>query len=427
MLIPQASYSEMKSLIDANSFFVTAELLRNPYLRFQPCVVRSNGDGCIIAANKIAKALPDFKMWMPVFMQKELLELHNVIQFSPNFELYVDLSRRMMDIIDEFLRRLMKYSIDECFGYVPIGVDYRLWAMQLYEILLKELGIRTGVGVAPTLTLCKVANHIAKKFPVLNGCYVIDNEEKRIKALKWLLIADVWGIGMQLAMKLNEIKVYTAYDFTQIPDAWVQKHMGVVGLRMKFELLGVSCLQLKDLDKEKKEIGTAKQFGQDLDDFDTIREVTANYTIYVAQKLRNQYSLAKTINIFLATNPHSNRPQHNAGIDIRLPYPCSATGTLLKYATKGLEKVFKSGYKFRRVGVSLRNLVPDKGTQGNLFVPINEKLITSQKAVDFINFKYGIDKVTNATAGFNKNEWETRFDNRSPRFTTRLEEIETMR
>lgn len=415
----------MYVLIDGNSFFVSCELVRCPYYKDRPVVVRSNGDGCIIAANKIAKALPGFEMWKPVFKQKEILEKYKVIQFSPNFELYVDTSRKMMATIRDFLPNLQVYSIDECFCEFNIqGADYKEYADKIRHTVYKHVGIPTGIGIAPTITLTKVANHIAKKFThILNGVYVIDTEEKRIKALKWLDISDVWGIGKKHALRLRSVNVNTAYDFTQLPDNWIRKYMSVVGLRMKHELLGVSCLSLEEINPPKKEIGTAKQFGKMLSDYDTIREVTANYVTYCAEKLRRQKSLSNAILLFLATNPFNEREeQYYPSMVMTLPYSTSETSVLIKYATKALNMIFKEGLKYRRVGISLIGIVPDDTIQGNLFVPNNPKNNVIQKVIDTINFKYGIDTVRSATAGYSRNEWETRFDNRSPRFTTRLNE-----
>lgn len=416
----------MFALVDINGAFVSMEMVFRPADRNRPAVVLSNGDGCIIAANKIAKNLPGFEMYAPAFQMEELLKKHNVLRFSPNFELYVDMSRRFIKELSFFTDKVEMYSIDEAF--LDLGfkqMDLTAYGQTIRKTILKNLDLPVGIGIAPTKSLCKVASRIAKKFVEhTNNVHVIDTEEKRIKALKWIKIGDVWGIGRQFAKKLISIGVENAYQFTELPDNWVLKNMTVVGLRLKHELEGKPCLGLEEIKDPKKEIGTAKAFGSPIADYDLVREATCSYIEYCAGKLRRQNSVASAILVYLETNRFRQQDEQyfNRTI-VTLPVASSDSSYLIKNATEGLDRIFKHGLKYKRVGVSLMGLFPDNCVQGNLFVetkPLNNQLM---KTIDALNLKYEQGAVRIASSGYNKQHWESKAALRSPRYTTRLNEI----
>ena len=245
----------MVALIDCNSFYASCEQVFRPDLWGKPVVVLSNNDGCVIAANREAKALTEIPMFEPLFKIREQLKTHKVNVFSSNYAFYGEMSQRVMNILHQFSPHVEVYSIDESFINVKgiISTDLTTYAAQIRDRVYRYTGLPVGVGIAPTKVLAKTANRIAKKFPKqLNIVYVIDTEEKRIKALKWLKVEDVWGIGRQHAKRLKAIGVHTAYDFTQLPAAWVRKHMTVVGLRIWDELNGRPRLGIQELPKRKK-------------------------------------------------------------------------------------------------------------------------------------------------------------------------------
>ena len=416
----------MFALVDINGAFVSMEYVFRPGDRNKPGVVLSNGDGCIIAANKIAKSLPGFEMYKPAFEMEEVLKKYNVLRFSPNFELYVDMSRRFIDELKFFTDKVEMYSIDEAFLDMDfLKVDYTEYGHTIRKAILKNLDLPVGIGIAETKALCKVASKVAKKFiERTNGVYAIDTEEKRIKALKWLKIEDVWGIGRRYAKKLQAMGIKTAYQFTELTDSWVLRNMTVVGLRLKHELQGISCLSLSEVHEPKKEIGTAKSFGSMLSDYDLIKEACSSYTEYCAGKLRRQDSVASAIVVGLETNPFRTQDtQYFKRTVVTLPVPSSDTAFLIKHAIEGLERIFRPNLKYKRVSVSLVGIFPDNNVQGNLFVETNPKTIKLQKAVDFLNMKYEQGTVRLAASGYNRQHWESKAALRSPRYTTRLKEI----
>ncbi len=416
----------MYALVDINGAFVAMEMIFRPADRNKPAVVLSNGDGCIIAGNKIAKSLPGFEMYAPAYQMEEVLKRNNVLRFSPNFELYVDISRRFITELSFFSDKVEMYSIDEAFLDLDIkDVDLLNYGYTIKNTVLKNLDLPVGIGIAPTKALCKVASRIAKKFVErTNNVYVIDSEEKRIKALKWLKIGDVWGIGRQHANRLLNIGVKNAYEFTQLTDSWVRKHMSVVGLRLKQELLGIACLELNEVQEPKKEIGTAKSFGSLLSDYNLIREACCSYIDYCAGKLRRQKSVASAILIHLETNSFRTQDEqyYNRTV-VTLPVATSDTSFLIKYGCEGLDRIFKEGLKYKRVGVSLIGLYPDNNVQGNLFTMPNPNTKNLQKVIDKLNIKYEQNTVRIASCGYNRQHWESKAEIRSPRYSTRLNEI----
>lgn len=416
----------MYALVDINGAFVSMEYVFLPGARNEAGVVLSNGDGCIIAANRIAKDLPGFEMYSPEFQMREILDRYKVRRFSPNFELYVDMSRRFISELQYFSDRVEMYSIDEAFLdlYFTI-IDYKEYGHTIRKAILKNLDLPVGVGIAATKTLCKVASKIAKKFIHLtDGVHVIDTEERRIKALKWLPIEDVWGIGRQFAKKLISMGIKKAYDFTLLPDNWIRKYMSVVGLRLKEELLGIACNDITEILEVKKEIGTATAFGNLMTDYELIKEALCTKTDYLAGKLRRQESVASAIRVFLQTNSFSyNDEQYSNGIAVTLDVASSDTNYLIRNAISGLDRIFKPNLRYKRVGVSLIGLFPDNCVQQNLFVNVNQNHTAIQKVVDKLNMKYEQGTVKMASCGYNRSVWDTKAAIRSPRYTTRIREV----
>jgi len=246
----------MYALVDCNSFYASCEQIFRPDLAAKPVVVLSNNDGCIVAANREAKAMTELPMWQPIFKYEKLLKELQINVFSSNYPLYADISNRVMKTLESFSPEIEIYSIDEAFLKLD-GYDYydlTNYAIKIKKTVYQHVGMPVGVGIAATKTLAKVANHISKKFRHrLENVYVIDTEEKRIKALKWLDIGSVWGIGRALKKRLKMQGVHTAYAFTELSDSLVRKEMGVVGLRLKHELEGKSCIALEEVRPKKRQ------------------------------------------------------------------------------------------------------------------------------------------------------------------------------
>jgi len=418
----------MFALIDCNNFYASCERVFNPSLNGKPVVVLSNNDGCVIARSNEAKDL-GIPMGAPAFKFKELMESGKVHVFSSNFALYGDMSNRVMSILGTFCPNMEIYSIDEAFldfnGFElhdleAIGVEMR-------KRVLQWTGIPVSVGFAPTKALAKVANRIAKKFTArTGGVYKIETEEQRIKALKWLKIEDVWGIGRRHARRLQEMNVLTAYQFTQLSDRWVRDMMTVVGLRLKHDLEGKPTLQLEDV-KDKKNIATTRTFDHNYSDLALIKERVASFAVSCAEKLRRQHSCCNSIMVFIHTNGfREDQPQYSKNIVIKLPFATNSSIELVKFAVMGLERIFVKGYGYKKAGVIVSDFTPEDNQQLNLFDNRNVKHIAVMKAVDKINQSFGQQKIRLAAQDMGR-VWKMNQERLSPRYTTNLNEIITVK
>ena len=418
----------MFALIDCNNFYASCERVFNPSLNGKPVVVLSNNDGCVIARSNEAKAL-GVPMGAPAFKFKDLMESGEVHVFSSNFALYGDMSNRVMTILGSFCPNMEIYSIDEAFlDFSGFELhDLEAIGFEMRKRVLQWTGIPVSVGFAPTKALAKVANRIAKKFTErTGGVYKIETEEQRIKALKWLKIEDVWGIGRRHARRLQEMSVLTAYQFTQLTDRWVRDMMTVVGLRLKHDLEGKPTLQLEDV-KDKKNIATTRTFDHNYSDLALIKERVASFAVSCAEKLRRQRSCCNSVMVFIHTNGfREDQPQYSKNIVIKLPYATNSSIELVKFAVMGLERIFVKGYGYKKAGVIVGDFTPEDNQQLNLFDNRNVKHIAVMKAVDKINQSFGQQKVRLAAQDTGR-VWKMNQERLSPRYTTNLNEIITVK
>lgn len=416
----------MIAMIDCNSFYASCEQVFRPDLWGKPVVVLSNNDGCIIAANKEAKMITDIPLFAPVYKIKHVLRANNVHLFSSNYTLYGEMSQRVMNILETFAPNVEVYSIDEAFIDVS-GMDYKdleMYGHQIKETIYRQTGLPVGVGIAPTKALAKLANRISKKVATYNHVYVIDSHEKRIQSLQWAKTKDVWGLGKNYVKKLDNIGVFSAYQFTELPLAWVRKEMTVIGERLWKELRGVSCMELTTFPKPKKAIGTAKSFGQKLEDLERIEEASAYYIMEVSEVLRAQKSCATYLQVYVTTNYHSNKDkQYENSVTVTLPVPTNDTFTLIRAARKALRLIYKSGYRYKKVAVNLTGLIPQDYVQGNLFFSNDDRFKNIANLLDKMNHKFGKAKVVSAMIGTRIEEWELIKNERSQRYTTKWQEL----
>ena len=413
----------MFALVDCNNFYASCERLFQPSLKGKPIVVLSNNDGCVIArSNEVKKYVP---MGAVAYKYKTIFKQNNVQVFSSNFALYGDLSNRVMNNLRMFTPDIEIYSIDEAFLKFEGFEAYNLqqYGVTIKDTVNKNVGIPVSIGFAPTKALCKVANRIAKKFPVkTNGSYVIDTEEKRIKALKWLAIDDVWGIGRKIATKLKAIGVHTAFEFTQLHDGYVRRHFSVVGLRLKHELEGKPRLDIEEV-ASKKSIATTRSFKKDITDINELRERISTYAVLCAEKLRAQKSDCNLITVFILTNRFDkSKPQYYKSITITLPYASSSSITLSKYATQALLAIYKKGYHFKKGGVIINGLTSQNSKQVNLFANENPKHLNLMKAIDTINSNLGVSKIKLGSQDLGRT-WKMRQERLSKRYTTNWNEL----
>lgn len=414
----------MFALIDCNNFYASCERVFRPDLNGKPIVVLSNNDGCVIARSNEAKAL-GIAMGTPAFKNKYLFEKHKVHVFSTNFPLYGDMSDRVMSILSEYSPDMEIYSIDEAFLKLE-GFEYfdlQKYAEEISRKVYKWTGIPISIGIAPTKSLSKVANRVAKKFPErTNSVYIIDNDSKREKALRWLKIEDVWGIGRRHAKRLNNQNVFTAYQFTQLPDYWVKKNMSVVGLRLKNDLLGTPNLEL-EAPQLKKSISTTRTFEKSYTEFEEIKERVSSFAVACAEKLRKQQSCANEIMVFIHTNKHKDDElQYSSSIVLKLPFATNSSIELSKFATKALQYIFKLGFRYKKAGVVVQKFSSAKVYQTKIFDSKNLKHIPLMQAVDRINTEFGQQKVRLASQDM-KRIWKMKQEQLSPRYTTNIDEI----
>jgi DNA polymerase V len=413
----------MYALVDCNNFYASCERAFNPKLIGKPVVVLSNNDGCVIARSNEAKSY--VPMGAVAFKFKKVFQENNINVFSSNYALYGDMSNRVMNILSTYTPDIEIYSIDEAFmqfkGFendklVPYGLDIKNKVFQYTKIPI-------SIGIAPTKALSKVANKIAKKFPEKTaGVYSIDSEEKRIKALKWLPIEEVWGIGRKISKKLQAIYVKTAYDFTQLPDAFVRKEFSVVGLRLKHELEGKSTLSLEQV-RRKKNIATTRSFSKNILELEELKERVSTFAASCAHKLRKQGSVCQAMLVFVHTNGHRKElPQYSRNIVVKLPYPSHSDITLSKYAIKGLELIYKEGFAYKKAGVIVMDLVPENEIQHNLFMNENPKHKELMQTIDQLNQSLGTKKIKLARQNIQKT-WVMRQEKLSPRYTTSWNEL----
>ena len=415
----------MFALIDCNNFYVSCERVFNPKLNKKPVVVLSNNDGCAISRSDEAKAL-GIPMGAPAFKYEKVFQKNNVKVFSSNFPLYGDMSSRVMSILSKFTPNIEIYSIDEAFlkfdGFE--NYDLQSYCEEIKKTVEKWTGIPISVGIAPTKALAKVSNRIAKKFPnQTKGVYLINSEEKRIKALKWLNIGDVWGIGFRHAKRLKNIKINTAYNFINLQDGWVRKNMSVVGLRLKKELEGKSVLDLEEVRSPKKAIATTRSFEGTITDYEKIKERISTFAICCAEKLRTQNSNCNSIYVFVRSNKfQKNKPQYRNGILMTIPFSTNSNIIISKYAVEGLKKIFREGINYKKAGAIVMGLDSSENHQLNLFENEDPKHKYLMKTIDYIQKKEGQSKIKLASQDLKK-RWKMKQEKLSPNYTCRFNDI----
>lgn len=418
----------MYALVDCNNFYASCERVFQPKFNGKPIAILSNNDGCVISRSNEAKAV-GVPMGAPAFMIKDLVREKGVKLFSSNYPLYGDLSNRVMCILAQFTPNVEIYSIDEAFlNFDGLAVsDYHDYGLQMKKRIQKWVGIPVCIGFAETKALSKVANKIAKEFQDrTKGIYVIDTDEKRLKALKWTKIEDVWGIGYRTIKKVKLRKINTAFDFIQPQhEAWIKKEMGVVGMRLKYELEGKSVLDLEPIVDQKKSISTTRSFPKQISDFDLLRERVATFAAVCAEKLRKQHSFCHTIIVMLVIDKHVVKSsKYYFNMAITLPYATNSTLTISHTAIEILKKLYEGneGIKFKKAGVILTELTDEDKKQFQLFEEENPKHLVLMKVIDSLNNKIGDKKVKLATQNLNLT-WDMNQNFLSPKYTTDFKKI----
>lgn len=421
----------MKAIVDCNSFYCSCEQVFRPDLKRKPVVVLSNNDGCIIARNAEAKQL-GIGQAGPFFKERPLIEEHNVTLFSSNYNLYGDMSRRVMEVLKHFVgaENVEVYSVDEAFLSVDhfSSAQLQTLAEDILSTTKQWTGIPTSIGIGPTKTLSKVANRLAKKNRnTTHGIVILDTEEKMITALQQTPVGDIWGIGRRYADKLLMLGVETAWDVRNLSEGWARQHLGgVVGVRLVKELRGEPALFMQEALTKKKMIATTRMFGEAITQLSDIKEAVATYAGRTAEKLRRQKSAASVVSVFLVPQEKIESPHFQHGPTVStytiLPQPTSLTHELIKAATTMATSLFQEGKRYKKAGVIVSSLVPDNAIQANLFEEGKSIGRFLMDMVDNINFSMRGDVVKFAASGVTRN-WKMRQQQLSPRYTMRWDEL----
>ena len=388
----------MYGIIDCDNCYVSCERVFRPDLKDKPVVVLSNNDGCVVARSNEAKKM-GIKAGTPYFQLAEQFPNQKIVVFSSNYELYGELTSRVVSIISKETPAYFRYSIDECFVYLDgmEHMDLKAWGEELHKKIKRNVGMPVSIGLAPNKTLAKMASHFAKKYQGYRHCCMIDSDEKRIKALKLYPIDEVWGIGRRYAARLEALGVKTAYDFAEHSQTWVKATFNNIVIERTWrELNGEDCVPNEEMAK-KKSICTSRSFNGMITDLDGLRTHVSNYAARCAEKLRQQGTVASIVGVFLNTNAfREDLPQYWNFQEMRLTTPSSSTVTIVKAANEVLLKLYRQGYHYKKAGVIVMGIGPNSPIQPDLFdynAEQFEKMKRLDAVIDRINKVNGTETI----------------------------------
>jgi DNA polymerase V len=407
------------ALADCNNFYVSCERVFRPFLDNKPVIVLSNNDGCAIARSNEAKSL-GIGMGSPYHQIRGLCQKNNVRVYSSNYELYGDMSRRVVSALGQFTSQIEVYSIDESFLYLSETKDPLEIAKTMRTKVLQWTGIPISVGLGPTKTLAKLANRLAKKNR--SGCLTVSQDDYELIAS--VEIEDVWGVGRRLGHKLRGVGVSNALNLMRASSKAVRKLGGVVLERTQKELQGWQCLELEQCPQPKKNVCCSRAFGQPITSLNQIEEAVANHSFRGVQKIRKQQSLACGLQAFIKTNPFRvNTPQYSNAGYIGFDEPTDEPMQIISTAKNIIQSIYRKGYQYHKAGIMLLNLQPKALQQGLLFPPKQQsKRKQLLEAIEEIRSAYGPESAFLAAQGIQR-KWEMKRNYRSPRYTTNWQEI----
>lgn len=413
----------MYGLCDCNNFFVSCERVFRPDLNGKPVVVLSNNDGCIIARSNEAKAA-GIKMGQPLYQAQPLISRYDITIFSTNFTLYGDMSHRVMTTLRSLVPSTEVYSIDEAFFDLH-GISEPLdeYGRHVGGVIRRNTGIPVSIGIAPTKTLAKIASKLAKKYPKLHGCCYMHRPQDIEKVLSTFPLRDIWGIGRRYGRMFDSMGITTARQFVQLPKEWIQKRMGVTGLKTWNELHGIACIDFDDLPPQKQQITISRSFPHEVYELETLEKIVAEFASMCAEKLRKQKSVCREVRTFIYTNRHrDDQPQrYETGLSV-LPEPTSCTPDIVKSARKALHQIYCNGYGYKKAGVILSDITPASEIQRSLFSPVDHgKQARLMEAMDRMNRTFGKGKIVVAAQG--TEPFRMNREHLSPRYTTDWKEL----
>ncbi|MBM7072424.1 Y-family DNA polymerase [Shewanella sp. 202IG2-18] len=417
----------MFALVDANAFYCSAEAVFRPDWRHKPIIVLSNNDGCIVAANRLAKEA-GIKKFIPYFQAKRLCEQKGVIVCSSNYELYADLSAKMMQIIGRFAPEQHIYSIDETFLSFHRSAmtipDLQAHGLLIRKAVWKETRLPVCVGIAPTLTLTKLANHQAKRNKQSQGVCVLDSDSAIHAALKATPVEDVWGIGRKISSKLKLMGIETAYDLARMPPKLARKQFSIEIERTVRELNGQACKQWDEARADKKQIFSTRSMGNRITCQHQLQQALCKHVGIAAAKARKQQSGCTQVLVFAANSPHDDNPKQFKRI-VRFARPTNCTLEISKAVSLAIPELFADGVRYYRVGVGMLDLTDMRHQQFDLFTPQKSKP-ELMHTIDKLNHRYGSDTVFVSAQG-TQVKWSMRRDLLTPQYTTDWRSVPVIR
>jgi len=418
------------AISDSANFYVSAERIFDPSLKNVPVIVLSNNDGCAVARSDKAKAL-GIKMGEPLHLIKVKVDAHGIRVFSSNYTLYGDISRRIVEVYEDFTPNVEIYSIDECFLDFTGFQDRTAHARVMRSEVLRRIGVPVRVGIASSKTLAKCANDVAKKNPIFKGVLDMMDETLADFVLSMVPVGDIWGVGHKTQKKLQDVGIHTAAELRDMPIRQARALGTVVLERTVLELQGEPCLSFDEVEPQRKGMAVTRSSGTPMTDFETLFQAITAHATRAAEKLRNHGLVAGTLTVFFHTTPHRlDRPQYSGSRSTRLMPMSSDTFDLIAAARRCAQAAWpkepRREYGFTKAGVLLDDLVKFEDRPSTLFDAAKPKSAALMAALDHVNDRFGKKTVVLASEGM-KRPWQLRSDHRSPRYTTRLAELPVVR
>ncbi|HDH1515727.1 TPA: Y-family DNA polymerase [Klebsiella quasipneumoniae subsp. similipneumoniae] len=421
----------MFALVDVNSFYASCETIFRPDLHGRAVVVLSNNDGCIIARSAEAKKL-GIKMGDPYFKCKDYFRQQGVVCFSSNYELYADMSHRVMTTLEEMCPRVEIYSIDEAFCDLTGVRNCRVleeFGRELKDTVYRNTRLPVGVGIAQTKTLAKLANHAAKTWKATGGVVDLSNVERQRKLMALLPVDEVWGVGRRISKKLEAMGIKTVLQLADTDIRFIRKHFNVVLERTVRELRGEPCLGLEEFAPVKQEIVCSRSFGQRISTYEEMRQAICLYASRAAEKLRGEHQYCRFISAFVKTSPFAlNEPYYGNSTSVKLLTPTQDSRDIITAATKCLDAIWRDGHRYQKAGVMLSDFYSQGVAQLNLFDD-NAPRQNSEKlmeVLDHLNAKDGRGTLYFAGQGIQA-AWQMKREMLSPRYTTRFSDLPIVR
>lgn len=412
------------ALVDCNNFYVSCERVFRPDLKTTPIVVLSNNDGCAVSRSNEAKAL-GIKMGQPWFECKELAEEHGILALSSNYALYADLSNRVMSILSDYSPRHEVYSIDECFVDLTGTSKLRDVSYAMRERVIAWTDIPVCVGIGPTKTLAKLANHIAKKHPRSKGIFNYNDltQSQQDKLLGQIEVGEVWGVGRRISERLAEHGIHTVQDLRSAHTATLRAEFGVVIEKTQRELQGIACIDFQEVVPDKKQIVSSRSFGQTVRDVAILKDAMSTFVANACFKLRAQGSHASLIQVSLHTNRfRKDLPQYNPSFTLPLPQPTNDSLVVNRWADYLVGRLFKPEYEYKKAGIMLGEIAPVRQYQADWLEPTQATDTRLMDAIDGLNKKFGRGTLKVSTQGAHKG-WQMRQERRTPSYTTNWDQV----